>query len=92
MIRRYERNGKIYTIAIYPGDNNVITVSRDGIAKTVKVVNDLEFTYKLQKTQVKAKNAAYGLYKFIDDCLYNHFMECSAWKILDYIIDDMKKC
>lgn len=91
MTRRYEReNGKMYTIAVYPGNDNAITVTCDGMTKTVKIVNDLEFTYKLQKTQIKAKNAAPGLFKFIDDCLYNHFMECSAWKILDYIMDDMK--
>lgn len=88
MTRRYEReDGKMYTIAVYPGNDNAITVTCDGITKTVKVVNDLEFTYKLQKTQIKAKGAAPGLFKFIDESLYNNFGACLAWKIIDHIIN-----
>ena len=42
MTRRYEReNGKMYTIAVYPGNDNAITVTCDGMTKTVKIVNDL---------------------------------------------------
>ena len=33
--------------------------------KKIKVIDDNEFTYKLQKTQIKAKNGIKGLVKFL---------------------------
>ena len=35
--------------------------------KTFKVVKDYEFTYKIQKTQIKASGGIEGLRKFIDE-------------------------
>jgi len=35
--------------------------------KTFKVVKDYEFTYKIQKTQIKASGGVIGLRKFIDE-------------------------
>lgn len=60
-----------WSFTVYLGDNNHITVSRDGVVKTVRVIADSEFVYKLQKTQVRAKGGATGL-------LIEHYMR-SLW-------------
>lgn len=102
MTRRFERKSYdpktgnfehlyTYIIAVYPHDDTVITVTRDGQHKTVKVVNSYEYAYKLQKGQIKAKGGATGLYNFIDDCLSEGFGEVMAYKVLDHIIDNMKE-
>jgi hypothetical protein len=70
-----------------------MTVTKNGISKTVAIEDcGSEFVYKLQKTKVKARDGASGLFEYIDRALYEHFMECRAWRILDYIADDMKPC
>jgi hypothetical protein len=100
--RRFERTfynrdtGKIehmhdYTIAIYPGNNDIITITRDGKYKTVKVVECSEYCFKLQKTQIKAIGGATGLFKLIDEHLTEKFAECWAYQIMNHAIDVMKE-
>lgn len=79
-----------WSFTIYPGDNNHITVCRNGVTKTVKVVEDREFVYKLQKTQVKAIDGANGLFNFIDKALFECFMDSMAWKVLRHCFFDCK--
>jgi hypothetical protein len=101
MTRRYEEehyNRKTdkmehtadWSFTIYPGDNNHLTVSRDGVTKTVKVVPDIEFVYKLQKTQVRAIGGAEGLYNFLDRELFECSTSCMAWKVLRHCFFDCK--
>ena len=80
-----------YTIAIYPHNNDIITITRDGKYKTVKVVECSDFVYKLQKTQIKAIGGATGLFEFIDEHLSEKFAECWAYQIMDHAIDVMKE-
>ena len=81
----------VYTIAIYPGNNDIITITRDGKYKTVRVIECSDYVYKLQKTQIKAIGGATGLFKFIDDHLSEKFAECWAYTIMDHAIDVMKE-
>lgn len=89
-VHNYE-NGKLNYIrtdnyqfrAINP---DVIVVSRNGIKKSIKVVADSEYTYKMMKTMVKAKDGAEGLEKFMAD----PFWKDTAVKIINYMIDTMK--
>jgi hypothetical protein len=91
MTRTYKHENDSYTFSIYPRDNEAFTVCKNGVTKTVRVVDDAEYTYKLMKTQIKAKGGAEGLYRYVDDALFNHFMECNAWKILNHVIENMKQ-
>ena len=80
-----------YTIAIYPGNNDIITITRDGIYKTVKVVECSDYCFKLQKTQIKAIGGATGLFEFIDKHLSEKFAERWAYQIMDHVIDVVKE-
>lgn len=73
-----------WSFTTYPGDNKTFTVCRNGIVKSINVVDDPEYSYKLTKNKVIAKDGAAGVFKFVDDALYNGFMECLAWKILNH--------
>lgn len=79
-----------WSFTVYPEDNYHITVSRNGVVKTVKVITDSEFVYKLQKTQIKARGGAKGLFEFIDKALFEDFMASLAWKVLRHCFFDCK--
>lgn len=66
---RSELAGEIvtnWTIAIYPYKNDILTISRNGEYKTVRVISDPEWAIKVMKTQVKAIGGAKGLFDFLD--------------------------
>jgi hypothetical protein len=58
--------------------------------KCVKVVDDYDYTFKLLKTQIKARGGASGLVEFIDRCLSEDLGVCWVHKIIDWIIEDCK--
>ena len=59
--------------------------------KVVKVTNSSDFVYKLQKTQIKARDGAEGLYKYLVNCYENKFCECLADKVLITAMDNIKE-
>lgn len=79
-----------WSFTVYPGDNTHITVCRDGVVKTVKVVRDSELVYRLQKTQVKAIDGAEGLFNYLDRELFESPSSCLAWKVLRHCFFDCK--
>ena len=79
-----------FSFAVYPGDNEHFTVTKNGIYKTVKITCDPSYVYKLQKSKISARGGALGLFEYIDKCLFENFCECHAWKILDFIIESTK--
>lgn len=87
MTRTYERaNGALVSFTVYPGDNDVITVSSGKICNTVKVISNPNFVFKLNKKSISAKDGATGLFNYLDRCLYEHFCECYAWRVIDYAL------
>ena len=76
-----------WSFTVYPGNNDVLTVCRNGITKTVEVKDNSGFTYRLLKTRIEGNGGANGIFKFLDDCLFNEFMECDAWRILHHCIE-----
>ena len=51
---RHELAGEIvtnWTIAVYPDKNDILTISRNGEYKTVRVISDPEWAIKVMKTQ-----------------------------------------
>lgn len=87
MTRSYQRNGVRYTFAVYHGNNEYFTVTRDSSQKTARVCDSSDFVYKLRKSSILASGGAHGLYRYIDKCLYTGFCNCLAYKVLDYVID-----
>ena len=79
-----------WSFSVYPGDTKSFTVSNGRSTKTVNVQDCTNYTYKASGKRLYAKGGAYGLYKFIDDCLFNQFMECKAWEVLDFVMKSGK--
>lgn len=75
----YDIQKSIYLLCIekITSDKNIFV--------TIKVVNDPEYTYKIQKTQVKAIGGIDGLLKHFNDCIINDFaVDC-------WVIDPIEK-
>lgn len=53
-------SGKIH----FDFENETVTTQSN---KTFKIINDHEFTYKFQKTQIRACGGINGLYEFVND-------------------------
>ena len=79
-----------WSFSAHPDNNNILTICRNGISKSVKVKENHEFVYKLQKTQIQGRDGASGVFKFLDDCLSKGFSTCLAWKILNWCFYDCK--
>ena len=63
-------------------DNNTITVN----GRTLKVVEDSDFVYKVLKTKVKAIDGIKGLYKHILEAMHVESpFNCATWNILTKI-------
>lgn len=90
MVFRFEDKDNIVSVAIYSDNNNIITFTRNGISKTVKVKEDFEYSYKLQKTQIKAVGGARGLYDFIQRHVIDNFAMVYVTRLYNYVIDEMK--
>lgn len=76
---------------VYPGDNNHLSVSRNGIVKTVYVEESTEFVFKLLKTKIKAIGGASGIFNQLDNWLYEDFCNSFAWKVLRHCFYDCKE-
>ena len=74
-------------------DEYSLTFGRNGIYKNVKIVDDKSriYTYKVQKTQIKAINGAEGLYKFMKGGADGDCFICPVVCIIDHVIDNMKE-
>lgn len=68
------------------------TTAEDGTftKKTVKIESDPEYTFKLMKTKIKARDGAAGLYEFIDRCVRDNFCVVYIDKIFNYINAEMR--
>jgi len=71
----------------HPVKHTIMVIQRNGVKKLIRVKDDREFAYKMQKTQIKAKDGAEGLADFMDD----EFWRDTAVKLLDYMMDEMKE-
>lgn len=97
---KHVEKGRIFrnwSIAIYPGNNEIISITRDNETRTYKVTEDHEFCYKVQKTQIKAINGAKGIFDYIDrevtrnTPLYENGIipECTV-NVLQYVWENTK--
>lgn len=66
-------------------EGHIMFVKRDGHYRSIKVVDDSEFVYKLQKTQIRARGGAEGLYNWMVRTLEKDFAICFVYKVLDWI-------
>lgn len=91
VFRYYVESVDHFTFTTHEGNNNLLTVTKNGASKTVYIEDcGAEYVYKLMKTRIKARHGASGLFEFIDKALAEKFMDCHAWRILDHIMNNMK--
>lgn len=91
VFRSYVESVDHFTFTTHKDSNNLLTVTKNGTSKTVYIEDcGGEYVYKLLKTKIKANHGASGLFEFMDEALTEKFMDCHAWRILDYIMDEMK--
>ena len=72
---------KDYKISL---ENNYLVIYSDLTKETykIKVINNSEYTYKINKKTISAINGATGLYTFIESCINKKFGLCWVDKIL----------
>ena len=95
-----------YTVTTWPGRSDLIGIQREKNTtendpprswpnfekKAIRVVTDCEYTYKAQKTQIRAQGGADGLYKFIrDNCHKPDLFYCMIEKLVEYAMDEMRE-
>lgn len=73
-----------WSFTIYPGDNNHMTVCRDGVIKTVFVEESGEYVVALRKQKILAIDGASGLFEFLDNELARDSFSCWAWRTLKH--------
>lgn len=69
---------------------DLLTISRDGVRKTVKIVPDSAFAYSLKKTYIRAAGGAEGLYKTLDRWAAEDFPAALLLKVLRWAFFDCK--
>lgn len=69
---------------------DLLTVSRNGEQKTVKIVPDAAFAYSLKKTYIRAAGGAEGLYKMLDRWAAEDFPAALLLKVLRWAFFDCK--
>lgn len=69
---------------------DLLTVSRNGEQKTVKIVPDAAFAYSLKKTYIRAAGGAEGLYKTLDRWAAESCPSCWLGKVLRWAFFDCK--
>ena len=79
-----------WSFTVYPGDNEHLTVSRNGEVKTVRVQSSNDNIYGLYRTKVLAMGGAHGLFGFMDKELFADNLSTFAWKVLRHCFFDCK--
>lgn len=69
---------------------DLLTVSRNGEQKTVKIVPDAAFAYSLKKNYIRAAGGAEGLYKALDRWAAEDFPAALLLKVLRWAFFDCK--
>lgn len=69
---------------------DLLTVTRNGEQKTVKIVPDSGFVYSLKKTYIRAADGAEGLYKALERWAAEHAPSCFLNKVLRWAFFDCK--
>ena len=69
---------------------DLLSVSRNGEQKTVKIVSDAAFAYSLKKTYIRAAGGAEGLYKTLYRWAAEDFPAALLFKVLRWAFFDCK--
>lgn len=63
----------------------------ESVKKIIRVDEDIEFTFKLQKTKIRAAGGASGLVAWMERLIEKDFGICWVSKILNYAWFEMKE-
>ena len=82
----YEQDDYAYTMELV--NDNCVYVSDGYRGKYIKVVCCDEYAWKVQKTQIKAKNSARGLVKGFSDNIFRFMFR----DVVKHALDHIKEC
>lgn len=93
----YERV-KVADWSIVPYDGKMIVeripanyTGGESVKKIIRVDEDIEFTFKLQKTKIRASGGAAGLVAWMTKRVEQEFAICFVEKILHWTWNEMKE-
>lgn len=78
----------LWTFAVTGSD--LLTVTRNGEKKTVRVVHDSGFVVALRKSYIRAANGAEGLHKSMSTWANERFPSCWLEKVLHWAFETCK--
>lgn len=77
----------IYEVRYDDSDANTLEFIMNGKSVKRKVVNNMDYVFKIQKTQIKAMNGAKGLFDKINKSFTEQFMESTFRGLIKKIVE-----
>lgn len=77
----------IYEVRYDDSDSNTLEFIMNGKSVKRKIVDDMDYVFKIQKTQIKAMNGAKGLFDRINKSFTEQFMESTFRDMIKKVVD-----
>ena len=79
-------NKDIYEVRYDDSDSNTLEFVLNSKAVKRKIVEDYDYVFKIQKTQIKAMNGAKGLFDRINKSFIEQFMESTFRNMIKKVV------
>ena len=77
----------IYEVRYDDSDANTLEFIMNGKSVKRKIIDDMDYVFKIQKTQIKAMNGAKGLFDRINKSFTEQFMESTFRNMIKKVVD-----
>ena len=77
----------IYEVRYDDSDSNILEFIMNGKSAKRKVVDDMDYVFKIQKTQIKAINGAKGLFDRVNEAFTEQFMESTFRNMIKKVVE-----
>ena len=77
----------IYEVRYDDSDSNTLEFVMNGKSVKRKVVDNFDYVFKIQKTQIKAMNGAKGLFDRVNEAFTEQFMESTFRNMIKKVVD-----
>ena len=77
----------IYEVRYDDSDSNILEFIMNGKSVKRKIIDDMDYVFKIQKTQIKAMNGAKGLFDRINKSFNEQFMESTFRNMIKKVVD-----
>ena len=77
----------LYEVKYDDSDVNTLEFIMNGKSVKRKIIDDMDYVFKIQKTQIKAMNGAKGLFDRINKSFIEQFMESTFRNMIKKIVE-----